>query len=259
MDVQTISSAQNPVARTFRLTASGKISDLILIEGRHLLEEALKADWPLHTVLIRDDLWPGWSASLEGLAGSVRLCVAPARLIDRLSTLSSSEGLLALGRRPQYALPDAPGTDDFFLCLEGVQDPVNVGILLRSAVAFGAAGVMVCEGTCDPFRLTALFRSSGAAFHVPVVFCRTADLLDWADARGVGLVAAAADGDAVGSGSPPDRPLALVVGNEGRGISSRVVDRCRRRIGIPMVRGWDSLNVAAAGSILMHALSELRG
>jgi TrmH family RNA methyltransferase len=257
MDIVSITSAQNPVAKKFRMAAAGKNRDLILIEGRHMLREALKAGWQLEDILVQEDRWEEWSGELAPPTSARRIYRVPPRLLERLSTLSAPEGVMALGIRPAGIFP-SPKPGDFFLYLDAVQDPVNTGILVRSARAFGASCVFAGEGTCDPFRLTALFRSGGAAFHVPVLACTSEAFLDWALSTGVALLAAVPGGRLPEPGTGLQKPFAILLGNEGRGLSPQFGDRCAQEVGIPMVRGWDSLNVAVAGSILMHEFSTRR-
>ncbi len=258
MDVMDIISPSNQVAKRVRLAAAGRLKDVILIEGRHLLREAIRAGWPLEAVLVRADCWIEWSNLLQSSHRLRQTYRVPEELFRRLSTLASPEGILALGRRPRAPFP-SPRDGDVYLYLDAVQDPVNTGILVRSAKAFGLACVFAGEGTCDPFRLTALFRSGGAAFHLPVPACTGDEFLQWAGQNGVALVAAVSGGTPLkGASVPPRTPLALILGNEGRGISPRILDRCNVQVGISMDEGWDSLNVAAAGSILMHAFSTRR-
>jgi len=257
MDTVSITSAQNPVAKKFRLAAAGKSRDLILIEGRHMLREAIRAGWQLEEILVREDRWDEWSGELAPPTSARRIYRVPPRLLERLSTLSAPEGVMALGMRPAWAFP-SPKTGDFYLYLDAVQDPVNTGILVRSARAFGASCVFVGEGTCDPLRLTALFRSGGAAFHVPLPACTSEAFLDWAQSTGVELLAAVPGGRPPEPGTAPNSPFTILLGNEGRGLSPQFRGGCAREVGIPMVRGWDSLNVAVAGSILMHEFHALR-
>ena len=226
------------------------------MEGRHLIREALGADWPLDAVLVRGDRWDEWREALEGETDQGRVSLAPATLVGRLSLQPAPEGILALARRTAPPWPEG-GVRERFLYLDSVQDPVNTGILIRSAKAFGFDGVFAGEGTADAFKPQALGRTAGAAFRLPIWPCRCETFLDWAQARGVALLAANARGTPLSQVTMPVGPFALVMGNEGRGLSPQLLERCTRRVAIPMSAGWDSLNVAAAGTVLMQVFSNV--
>jgi TrmH family RNA methyltransferase len=138
-----------------------------------------------------------------------------------------------------------------------VQDPVNVGTLIRSAVAFGFSAAFCGTGTADPFHPIALARSAGAALHLPLLSCTAGKFIDWAKKGGVRLFAADAGGMSILRHSPPAGPAALALGNEGQGLSKTLVEASDERLAIPMVDGWDSLNVAVAGGVLMHHLAAI--
>lgn len=256
MTPSSLRSLQNPLCKRVRKAAEGRDREAFLLEGRHLLTEALAARWPLLAVLVRMDLWPEWSARLLTLADEGKVYLVPAPLAEKLATQPAGEGLLALALRRVSPIP-VPPRPRGHLYLDAVQDPVNVGILVRSARAFGFAGVFAGKGTADPFRGTALYRSAGAAFQVPLWPATVEGFLSWAEAHRVTLLAANARGEPLAQAPHPKGPFALVLGNEGRGLSPELLERCVRRVAIPMVAGWDSLNVAVAGSILMAHFSGL--
>ncbi len=252
-----LTSLQNPLCKRVRKAAEGKDREAFLLEGRHLLTEALAAAWPLLAVLVREDRWPEWSARLFPLVEEGKVFLVPARLVERLATQPASEGLLALAARKVPPFPEVPSLRGY-LYLDAVQDPVNVGILVRSARAFGLAGVFAGQGTADPYRGLALYRSAGAAFQIPVWPVKAPEFLSWAGVNGVTLLAANARGEPLPKAARPQGPFAVVLGNEGRGLSPELLERCARRVAIPMAAGWDSLNVAVAGSILMAHFSGFR-
>lgn len=251
--MKTIRSLKNRTIKMVQRVARGKRKDLFLLEGRHLLDEALRVEWPLKTVLLRKDLLPEWRENLQEHELDEKTRLLSPSLASSLSTLVSPEGIIAVAERREYPGASAdPG--DFFLYLDAVQDPTNVGVLIRSSVAFGLKGVFAGTGTADPFRLKALYRSAGAAFHIPIWTSSCEDFLDWADRHGVLLIGGNARGTPLNDISKPMGPFALLMGNEGVGLSEVLLERCALRIAIPMTTGWDSLNVAAAGSILMYGL-----
>ncbi len=249
-----LTSLQNPLAKSYRRAAKGKLKGFFLVEGRHLLNEAIRARWPLESVLISKDLLPFWIEPLRNAALLTRTTETLPKIISALSSVEAPEGVMAIAARRETPWPK-PVAGDFFLYLDAVQDPVNVGILVRSAEAFGLKGVFAGAGTADPFRLKALFRSAGAAFHVPIRSCTCESFLEWSNNMGLLLLGANARGISFYKMAPPQGPFVLVLGNEGKGLSPAMLQACKLRIAIPMAPNWDSLNVSAAGTLLLYALS----
>jgi TrmH family RNA methyltransferase len=139
--------------------------------------------------------------------------------------------------------------------LDAVQDPGNVGTILRTAQGLGAAGVVALKGTADLTNPKVLRGSMGALFRLPGVPSSPEEFLDWARGRGVSLWVAAADGEPLGRllarrGARP--PIALVLGNEGAGVGGPVAAAAARRVAIPLAPGAESLNVAVAAGILLY-------
>ncbi len=251
-----IVSKDNPLVKRFRNVARGprhgRKEGLFLLEGRHLLEEALRAAWPLEAALVEESLWPSWERALK--VSGVPVALVPSCLLQRAGTQPAPEGVLALGLRPVPRWPGAKAGGRY-LYLGGVQDPVNAGILIRSAVAFGFDAVFTGPGTADPFAPAALSRSAGAALHLPPLQCGEEKLLAWAKEEKVLLVAAEEGGLPLRAAA--SSPVLLALGNEGHGLSPSLRAAAASFVGVPMAKGWDSLNVAAAGSILMRDLSRL--
>jgi TrmH family RNA methyltransferase len=155
------------------------------------------------------------------------------------------------------------------LVIDGVQDPGNVGTLIRTAHALGAAGTVVLRGTADPTSPKALRAAMGATFRHPVVSLDDAGFIAWARRHDVTLWAAAADGTplyrALGrSGGKGDEgrrdggPIAVIVGNEGAGIRPQLNAVAAQRVAIPLAQGAESLNVAVAAGILLYEVTRGR-
>lgn len=261
MEPRALTSAQNPVAQRFRRiteTGRGRREGVFVLEGRHLLEEALRTGWSIEVLLVDRDLWPRVSRDISARISPTSVYTAPRDLLARLGTVPSPEGYLALcPRRPAPRKPPGPG--ELHLYLDGVQDPANVGMLIRSARAFGLDGVHCGPSTADPFGPTALSRSAGAALHMNPAQVTEAAFLAWASEGGARILAAEAGGAARPPAGPGGPPRVLAVGNEGRGLSPGLRAAACCSVGIPMSSGWDSLNVAVAGSILMVLLARERG
>ena len=172
-------------------------------------------------------------------AGSV---VFSAALFDQLADTKTSQGILAVFERP-----DPPGLltirDRIIVALDGVQDPGNVGTIIRLAAAFDAGGVALLPGCADAFGPKAIRASAGAILTVPVADVTSQELLD----SGIPLFAAAGDGNPI---EPPSRDAILLFGNEGAGVSQALREHSTL-IAIPTSGRVESLNVAASAAILL--------
>lgn len=234
---------------------------LALAEGVRLVEEALAADIPVRGAAVS----PALEATTRGkalkraLAGrGVRMVeVAPAEL-EGLADTEHPQGVVAVIEPRAWSLADlAVDRGSVILVLDAVQDPGNVGTMLRTALGLGAAGVVALKGTAELTNPKVLRGSMGAAFRLPAVASDTGALLGWATERGAELWVAAADGSPLGSA---DRrasrdPIALVVGNEGAGVGGALANAACRRVAIPLAPGVESLNVAVAAGILLYEVT----
>ncbi|MGI9039145.1 MAG: TrmH family RNA methyltransferase [Gemmatimonadota bacterium] len=160
----------------------------------------------------------------------------------------SPRGILVVAAIPRRALTDVSGRR--LAVLDAVQEPGNVGTLIRAADALGASAVVTLPGTADPWSPKCVRAAAGAGFRLPVVESSVSELAEWCRSHGVRLLAAAASGEPVPRAAGA-RDAALVFGNEGAGVSDAVLAQCDGSVAIPQRGPADSLNVAMAGAILM--------
>ena len=231
---------------------------LALAEGVRLVEEALAAGIGVRGAAVSPALeaTPRGSALKSALRdrGVALVEVGPAEL-DELADTEHPQGVVAVIEPRAWTLADVPaGPGAVVLVLDAVQDPGNVGTLLRTALGLGASGVVALKGTADLTNPKVLRGSMGAAFRLPAVPAAPETFLAWAEEHGVELWVAAANGKPAGSRGPRVRrpPLALVVGNEGAGVGAALEAAARRQVSIPLAPGVESLNVAVAAGILLY-------
>lgn len=259
-----IKSRANPAVRRFRvLKDRGPDGDALLIEGARLLEEAVAAGLRILEVATT----PAASARprIPALLELLRERGVPLRLMheDVLASLSeteASQGLVALARRPVFD-PEAPFRGVPLVVVGvGLQNPGNLGGLVRTAEAAGASGALFTEGSADPMSWKALRGSMGSAFRLP--HARGMSLPE-AEARlrahGITIVATSSDQGEPYDEAVLDGPLALIFGNEGAGLPEAALARADRRVRIPLAGPVDSLNVGvAAGVVLFEAARQRR-
>jgi TrmH family RNA methyltransferase len=234
---------------------------LALAEGVRLVEEALAARVPIRGAAVA----PGLEATPRGTAlksalerAGVRLEAVSDAALGELADTEHPQGVVAVLEPPHWRLADiAPAAERPVLVLDGVQDPGNVGTILRTTLALGGAGVVALTGTADLHNSKVLRGSMGALFRLPAVMTDPPAYLAWARETGVETWVTAADGEPLGRGGAARRrgPVALVLGNEGAGVGAALAGAAQRRVAIPLDRGVESLNVAVAAGILLYEVA----
>jgi TrmH family RNA methyltransferase len=166
------------------------------------------------------------------------------------------QGVLAIADRPRPVLGAPPSTGARYLILDGVQDPGNAGTIIRTAAALGVTATLALPGTVDLWNAKVVRSAMGALFHHPVLALAWGEVAAFLAAHGIPCWAADGGGVPVGTlaGTLAAGPLALVVGNEGAGLSAEVERGVPSRVAIRMAPAVESLNVAVATGILLHAL-----
>ena len=268
--MRIIAGRQNPAVRLFRsLAAEGDVTGArLLLDGAHLVREARDSGVALEMVavassrLARDTEEGRLAHALDG--DGVDVVMAPDQLFGAISPVRTPSGIIAVARRePTIAAEIYAAADALVLAAIDVQDPGNLGSLLRAAEAGGVTGALVCGtargGTANPFSWKALRGSMGSALRLPIVGGLDATAaLEALDVAAVTTVAAVPR-----DGHDPDTMdwsgrVAIVLGGEGPGLTDDLIERCRSRVTIPMAPRVESLNVAVAGAILVYAARRAR-
>jgi len=227
----------------------------IAIEGLHLVQEALHSGLKLHTVFVR----AGNEGLLEQLAlrnplGSIEVLIVAEDVFLSAAATEHPQGIAALVDPPAFTV-DAIfqgrlAATPLVLIAAGLQDPGNLGTMVRSAEAFGATGMILLPGTVSLWNAKTLRASSGSAFRLPVVSLAADDAFAALDRRGVRIFAAVARD---GAGQADLRgPSALLVGNEGAGLPEAWIAKAHARVTIPCPGAVESLNAAVAASVLLY-------
>lgn len=244
-------------ARGSRIHGSGAEAGLLAIEGEHLMQEAAAASLGFRTIFVRQGSEP--LLDRIRVPESAEILALPPEIFASAVRTESPQGIAALIRAPAFTLDQAlAGPRPLVLVAAGLQDPGNLGTLIRSAEAFGATGCVVLPGTVSPDNQKALRASAGSIFRLPCVVACEDHLFHEFVRRGFRTLAAVATG-----GQPPAQldlahPCALILGNEGSGISSSVLRRADARVTIPAPGPVESLNAAIAGSILLYEAARRR-
>lgn len=268
--ISIVQSRQNARVRELRaaFARSGReVSEVIGIEGEHLLGEALRSGLRLRTVFIREE--PERREAMLRMLSRLNLpesvpvvSLNPSVFASAVDT-ESPQGIAALLEPPRFSLTQAlAGPAPLVVLTAGLQDPGNFGTIVRSAEAFGATGVIALPGTVDVWNAKALRASAGSAFRVPVVPEKAGAALAALKERGIRLVAAiAATGEREAIPCTKfnlKRSAAILIGNEGSGLSENLLERADAHVAIPMPGPVESLNAAVAASVLLYEAARQR-
>ncbi len=248
-------------ARDLRRRRSRERRRSFVVEGVRSVEELLRSGLTVQGAIAGPSLAD--SGRGEALRASLAARGIPVldvneRELESAAATESPQGVLAIARMPERDLASlrlAAGAR--LLVLDGIQDPGNVGTLVRTAAAFGVSATLALPGTVDLWNGKVVRSSMGALFDHPTVACTWAELDEFLSACAIPLWGADAGGDPLetmgrGAGEGGPRRLALVVGNEGAGLSPDARSRLARAIAIRISPDVESLNVAVAAGILLH-------
>ena len=258
----TIRSRANPLLKRLHALKrrSGREPDLALLEGTRLVREAAEAAVELLEVAASTRPDPERDALVALLEhGGARVHRVEPGLLQALSELDTGPGLVAIARRPRLAETTALEPDALVLVAAGVQNPGNLGALLRTAEAAGAAAALLGPGCADPFGWKSLRGAMGSAFRLPLCrFEAIPPLLERVRASGLRLVAADARGGTPWNEVDYRGATALAVGGEAGGLPAALLNAAERRVHIPMPAPMESLNVAVAAGVLLFEAARQR-
>ena len=260
-----ITGAGNALLKVFRraLAEGATREGLLAVEGPFLVEEALNTAprAVVHSVLVADNTVERFRGLLARLPRESEVAQVSERLFRQAAQTESPQGIAALVELHRENLETLlAGRDALLLVACGLQDPGNLGTMIRSAQALGASGLITLEGTVSPYNPKAVRASAGAVFHLPIVANEKAEpLFRQMREAGVRIVAAdrhspapLADADLGGS-------LAILVGQEAAGLPPAISRQANLLLSIPIREGMNSLNAAVAASIFLYEAARQRG
>jgi RNA methyltransferase, TrmH family len=260
--VAAITSTRNPRVRELAGLATARTrreQGRHLVEGPHAVGEALIAGVVEEVLVVAGDDDLSAFGDLPSIPDEVRVTTMAPHVLDRLADTTTPQGILAVCRTRHATLEAVVGRG-VLVVLHAVADPGNAGTILRTADAAGAAGMVLTEGSVDPFGPKALRAAAGSTYHLPVVTgVGLPALLAACRARGQRVLAL--DGAATTEVFALERdrdPVALVVGNEAHGLPAEVVAAVDGTVAVPLYGRAESLNVAAAAAVAIYAAARSR-
>ncbi|HUP02246.1 MAG TPA: RNA methyltransferase [Gemmatimonadota bacterium] len=236
---------------------------LFLLEGPRAIEDALDRGADLRTLIVEESIGSlvrEWSDAGRLPPGIAVYRATHAELAD-LADTTTPQGILAIGPLPPLTLESLPADPGpLTLLIDGLQDPGNLGTLLRTLAATGGRAALCARGTVDAYNPKALRAAAGATFAIRIAAgLGGGEAVEWCAARSIAVVALRAGAPDLFDARLPDGPLALAVGNEGAGLSREILDRSALVLGLPLSGGVESLSAAVAGSVALYVLAHRRG
>ncbi|HEY7544451.1 MAG TPA: RNA methyltransferase [Blastocatellia bacterium] len=278
MLIEKITSRQNPLVKRFRRVRAGGERHMILLEGVRLIEEALRAGAHFESVAFTSEI----EATDRGMAlldalQQVRCRGAhiPRQVMEVFSDTETPQGIAAIASRPYYELESLfARAPQLLIIADRLQDPGNLGAIIRTAEAAGATGLVTTPDTVDPFNHKALRASMGAALRLPLAthvasteiarLCHEHRVKAFATstrpARAAGVIEEASRAETIRLYTEIDMaaPVAFLLGREASGVSNEASFQADGLIHIPMASGVESLNVAAAATVLLYEAARQR-
>jgi TrmH family RNA methyltransferase len=244
------------LARDLKRRKAREREGLFVVEGIRAVEELLRSTVSVTGLLVA----PKLIDSPRGIAlvnaareRNLEISELDEKEFRTAAETDSPQGIVALAAVPAYSLADIRDANPLrLLVLDAVQDPGNVGTIIRTAAALGATATVALPGTVDVWNAKVVRSAMGAHFHHPAFHVFWEDVQDFLRDGSIPLWAADAGGEPVPDKAP--RRMALAVGNEGAGLSPAVRDAAARVVSLPISRNVESLNVAVATGILLHEL-----
>lgn len=270
MAQEVITSVQNPLVKRLHQLLERKGREAqgrYLVEGAHLVEEALKSGAEVMTILYDSerDMEAACRRALGHHPQDVQVVSASSAVLAKLSETKSPQGIVAEVKKSQldwneWMEQQSRGNGDMLLLLlDEIQDPGNLGTILRTAEAAGVDGVVLGKGSVDLYNGKVIRATMGALFRVPIFTRELSAVADeWKAQGGRLLVTTLHEQSIPYDAAPYDQKTAIVIGNEGRGVSGAMVERADQLVHIPIYGQAESLNAAVAAGILVYEAQRKR-
>jgi RNA methyltransferase, TrmH family len=242
-----ITSAQNPQVKEWKKLLTKKERDktgLFLVEGFHLVEEALRSNFIEQLIVLEQTELPRkWDF------GDIPLTFVTDEVMKVLTDTETPQGVIAVCRQAQNEFPFIKSKK--LLLIDAVQDPGNIGTMIRTADAAGMDVVILGEGCADPYNPKVVRSTQGSLFHLPILKRNLSQFIHDLD---IPVYGTALEGGVPFQEVEKQEAFALLVGNEGQGVSKELLSQTSRNLYIPIYGKSESLNVGVAAGILMYYL-----
>jgi TrmH family RNA methyltransferase len=264
--LRRVSSRQNALVKDLRrCLARGEATEdgAIAIEGRHIIEEAIRSGLKLRAVFFSESAQSQSNSNVQRLlpqiGARVEVLLLPEEVFASATDTESPQGVAALVEPRVFTLAQMLGVRDaLLLCAIGVQDPGNLGTMLRSGEAFAAGGALLGEGTVSAFNSKVVRASAGSVFRLPILTVKMSEAIGQLRGQGVRVLATSSH-----KGTPlPEAnlsgQLAVLIGNEGAGVPRELLAMADETVAIPHSQKVESLNAGVAASLILYEAARQR-
>jgi len=265
--IEIITSSQN---KLIKLVASLKLKKyrdelgLFIVEGVRLVEEAANSNWLIETCIYTREALQQERVQ-EIMAGlkskNCRLIQVPTIIYDKVTETKEPQGIMVIAQKHAYQLSDVlnDGKKPFFVVLDELQDPGNVGTIIRTAAAAGCTGVILTKGCTDVFASKVVRASMGSIFNVPIFEgLSISEVLSYFAQHCIDILATSLESSNVYFKADFTKAIAVVFGNEGNGVSNQLLEHAQDRLYIPLLGRVESLNVAASAAVILYEVVRQR-
>jgi tRNA G18 (ribose-2'-O)-methylase SpoU len=262
MEIISVSSLDLPALqpyRTLRRPADHQKQGIFVAEGEKVVRRLLESDLEILSILLTEEWLASLRSDIERRGSQPELFIAPKKLVETIVGFPLHQGIMAVGKIPEpqtlSEVLQKSGRPLFLVAIDGLTNAENLGVLVRNCAAFGVQAILVGETSSSPYLRRAVRNSMGTVFKLQVVPLENlAETVRAFNAQGIVTIAAhpsSVDDVTTLNGM---ESCCLVFGSEGEGISERVLAACTKRAAIRMNNGVDSLNVASASAVFLHAI-----
>lgn len=260
--LRPVSSRQNALVKELRSafqsgapTADGHCA----LEGVKILEEAIRSSWKLKAVFFSEAGRGRAGRLLPQLGSHTETLLLPDDVFRSAVLTETPQGIAALAKIREHTLDDMlRGPDPLILIAAGIQDPGNLGTIIRSAEAFGATGLLAVEGTVNPFNPKVIRASAGSVFRLPLLKSPSDKALHTMRDKGLRILATSSHKSIPLSEADLTGPLAIIIGNEGSGVPRELLSQDTQNIGVPHSPKVESLNAGIAASVVLYECARQR-
>lgn len=259
--IETITSANNSAVKQAIALHQKKYRDQtgqFIAEGIRLIEEVIDSGWETECLFLTEKgLKGGRAAALVDclLSRHCRIIKVPDVIFDKIASTENSQGVLAVVKKQIIDFSNVLNSkkDPLIVILDSIQDPGNLGSIIRTVDAADWTVVLLTEGCVDVYSEKVVRASMGSLFHVPVIEkCKRDEIFDILREKGIDVLATSLEHSQSYLQTDFSKPLAVIFGNEGNGVSQEMIARADASIHIPLVGKAESLNVAAAAAIILY-------
>lgn len=249
---EPISSPKNAWVQSVSLLAKSKerkASRAFLVEGEHAVLEAVQCKWPLDVIITTEKWINSHISAAQKLPRTIEIQLVSEAVLQKLATTEAPDGIMAIARMTSKLCRTA----DMKLAIacDRLQDPGNLGTLIRSAISVNCDGIFLSEDSVDMYNPKVIRSTAGQWFRKPPLTTSILDLVQKSREASIQVLAAASGGESYWS-VDLTKPTLFLLGNEGAGLPDSLIQAADKTIAIPMANGVESLNVAMSGTLLLY-------